>query len=443
MERVSVESLLCGISSCECGRNHNGILSDCVICEGALASLVPLLQKHGAKYPYVLCDKNTYKAAGERVVEILRAEDIPYVLHVIERDRPSPDEVTVDEVAEHFHKSCDSVIAVGGGVINDTGKLISAQRGVVDVYVSTAPSMDGFASATSSMEVGGLKVSLPTKCPDAVIADTDVLASAPVHMIRSGIGDMLAKYVSIAEWRLANIITGEYYCDRVADIVSTSLEMCVKSAKSAVERDKAAIATLTEGLVISGMAMNLAGVSRPASGMEHYVSHMIDMRALEFGRPSELHGIQCGIATLTTLKAYDKLSRVTPSREAALSYVRDFEAEAWNDHLKASLGRAADAIIEGERREGKYDVSRHGDRLCMILERWNDIIDVIRTLPSAYEVEAFMRDIGHPTSYSDIGITQDEYRDAFVMAKDVRDKYVLGRLLWDLGIIDEVAAQIE
>ena len=443
MAGANIESLLCGISSCECGREHNGILQDCVICEGAIGSLVPLLQKHRAKCPYVLCDQNTYKAAGERVVETLRAADIPYVLHVIERSHPSPDEVTVDEAAEHFHKSCDSVIAVGGGVINDTGKLISAQRGVVDVYVSTAPSMDGFASATSSMEVGGLKVSLSTKCPDAVIADTDVLSAAPVHMIRSGIGDMLAKYVSIAEWRLANIITGEYFCDRVANIVTASLDMCIKNAKSAVNRDKKAIATLTEGLVISGMAMNLAGVSRPASGMEHYVSHMIDMRALEFGRPAELHGIQCGIATLTTLMAYEKLSQIIPSREAALSYVRDFDAETWNEHLRDSLGRAADAIIEGERREGKYDVSRHKDRLCVILERWNDILDVIRTLPTSNDVCAFMRDIGHPTSYSDIGITPHEYRDAFVMAKDVRDKYVLGRLLWDLGIIDEFAAQIE
>ena len=229
----------------------------------------------------------------------------------------------------------------------------------------------------------------------------------------------------------------------MADIVSTSLEMCVKSAKSAVEREKVAIATLTEGLVISGMAMNLAGVSRPASGMEHYISHMIDMRALEFGRPAELHGIQCGIATLTTLKAYEKLSRVTPSREAALSYVRGFDIEAWDEHLRDSLGRAANAIIEGERRERKYDRVRHAERLNVIIERWDDIREIISTLPESHEIEEFMRELGHPTSYSNIGITLDEYKNAFVMAKDVRDKYVLGRLLWDLGLIDEFTAEIE
>jgi len=293
------------------------------------------------------------------------------------------------------------------------------------------------------MEIGGLKVSLSSKCPDAVIADTDILADSPVHMIRSGIGDMLAKYVSIAEWRLANLLLGEYYCDRVASIVSASLDMCVKNARAAVARDKEAIATLTEGLVISGMAMNFAGVSRPASGMEHYISHMIDMRALEFGRPAELHGIQCGIGTLTTLRVYEKLEVVIPNREAALKYVERFDAGAWNIHMGSSLGRAADAIIEGEQRERKYDSARHAERISIIIEHWGDVLDVIRTLPSSYEIESFMRDIGHPTSYCDIGITLDEYRDAFVMAKDVRDKYVLGRLLWDLGVIDSFTAEIE
>ena len=443
MDRVPVESLIRGIPGCECGRAHEALLHDFVIGEGALSSVVPMLDKYGVRHPYVLCDRNTYKAAGESVEGLLCEADVPFTLHVIERDRPAPDEVTVDEARASCTAECDSVIAVGGGVINDTGKVISAERKLPDIYVSTAPSMDGFASATSSMEVGGLKVSQKTKCPDAVIADTDILATAPVHMIRSGIGDMLAKYVSIAEWRIANIITGEYYCNRVASIVSASLDMCVKSAKSAVARDKAAIAALTEGLVISGMAMNLAGVSRPASGMEHYISHMIDMRALEFGRPAELHGIQCGIATLTTLRAYERLASVAPNNEEAAEYVAKFDPEAWNEHLRHSLGRAADQIIDGERRERKYDPARHADRLRVIIERWNDVLEIIRTLPSSREIETFMREIGHPTGWRDIGITPDEYADAFVMAKDVRDKYVLGRLLWDLGVIDEFASRIE
>ena len=421
-----------------CGKRHYGGLSDCRIGDGAMEELPALLEKYGAKNPFVLCDRRTFTAAGEAVERILSDAGIAHTLHIVEREKPAPDERIVGEAVMFCPPEADCVIAVGSGVLNDTGKILSRMKGVPDFIVATAPSMDGFASGTSSMERGGLKISLPSKCPDAVIADPAVLAASPAHMIRSGVGDMLAKYVSIAEWRIAALLVGDPFCETVAGIVGEALDTCVKAAPDALAGDREAVSSVMEGLVISGLAMNYAGISRPASGMEHYISHILDMRALAFGTPSDLHGIQCGIAALMTVRAYEKLAKCKPDRERALAAVRAFDSDVWNAHLREKLGAGAEAMIAGERREGKYDPGKHAARLERILANWEEIRAIIGTLPKSGDLEAFMRQIGHPTSFSEIGVSEEDAREAFRMAKDIRDKYVLGRLLWDLGLPLEI-----
>ena len=419
-----------------CGRRHFGGLRDCVIRRGALSALPGLLEKYGAKKPFLLCDRDTYRAAGERVTAVLGESGIPFSLHVVERTKPAPDERLVGEAVMYCPPDADAVVAVGSGVLNDTGKILSAARGIPDIIVGTAPSMDGFASGTSSMERGGLKVSLPSKCPDAVIGEPEILAAAPVHMIRSGIGDMLAKYVSLAEWKIAALLVGDFYCETVADIVRHALEVCVGAGPAAVRGDPDAAAKLTEGLTVSGLAMNYAGISRPASGMEHYVSHILDMRALAFGTPADLHGIQCGIAALEVIRVYERLAKTEPDRERALRFAESFDLPAWNAVLRAELGAGAESMIRGEEREGKYDPAKHALRLERIIGQWDRIREIIGELPPSGELERFMRSVGHPVSFGEIGVSDEDADRAFRMAKDIRDKYVLGRLLWDLGLPD-------
>ena len=428
---------------CACGKRHYGLLKDCIIGEDALSALPGMIRKYSGTHPFILCDTLTYEAAGKAVTELLTKENIPYIIHIIERIHPAPDEKIVGEAVMYCDEKCDIVVAVGGGVINDTCKILAAAKKVTDIYVATAPSMDGFASASSSMERGGLKVSLNSKCPDVVIGDAEILANAPTHMIRSGIGDMIAKYVSIVEWQIAALLIGEYYCPTIAEIVRASLEVCVKVAEDAVNGDHDAVCRLTEGLVMSGLAMNYAGISRPASGMEHYISHIIDMRALEFGTPADLHGIQCGMATLLTVQAYEKLMQITPDKEKALAYVKNFSLDGWFEHLRAQLGHGAEAMIAGERKEKKYDIEKHAARLEKILANRDEIRRIAGELPSSAELRAFFESIGHPMSGKEFGLTETELREAFLMAKDIRDKYVIGRMLWDFGILEEFADAIE
>jgi len=429
--------------ACSCGRRHYGLLRDCVIGDNALEALPGILEKYHIRCPFVLCDRETYAAAGEKLCAALEREGIGYVLHRIERTRPAPDERIVGEACMFWQPQCDAVIAVGGGVINDTGKILAATAKVTDIYVATAPSMDGFASASSSMERCGLKISLASKCPEVVIGDAEILAAAPVHMIRSGIGDMAAKYISLAEWEIAQLLVDEYYCPTVAQIVRESLAVCMENAAAAVRGEREAVCRLTEGLVMSGMAMNYAGISRPASGMEHYISHILDMRTLEFGTAGDFHGIQCGVGTLMTLEGYEKLAAITPDKEKALAYARNFDPAAWEANLRKLLGRGGEAIIAGEKREGKYDRIKHAARLERILSGWDRIREIAEALPRSADLRAFFGTVGHPACGAEIGVTQKEMRDAFLYAKDIRDKYVLGRLLWDLGELETVAEQLD
>ena len=429
-----------GTPQCSCGREHDIAIDEVVVGKGAIKRLPEFVAKYQAKKPFILADRNTYKAAGGAVEDILRSSGIPFSTHVFQNKSLEPDEEAVGSAFMHFDSSCDLIIGVGSGVINDIGKILSNVSGRTYFIVCTAPSMDGYASATSSMSRDGLKVSLNSRCADVIIGDTDILKQAPEHMLKAGLGDMLAKYVSIAEWRIGSLITGEYYCERVAQLIRTALKKCVNNAEGLLKREDAAVEAVFEGLVIGGVAMAYAGVSRPASGVEHYISHVLDMRGMEFGTPVDLHGTQCAVGTLIAVKLYEKLKAITPNREKALRYVNGFDVDAWHEALRVFLGKAAESMIALEAREKKYDKDLHKARLEVILAHWQEILRIVEEeLPSAQELELLMDTIGMPKSLSQIGTEESLFPMVFRATKDIRDKYVLSRLLWDLGLLEELA----
>lgn len=130
---------------------------------------------------------------------------------------------------------------------------------------------------------------------------------------------MIAKYVSICEWRMANLIIDEYYCEEIAKLMRRSVQRIVENAGKLSSRDPQVIQAIIEGLVLSGVAMSFAGTSRPASGLEHYFSHMWEMMAGERHTHADLHGIQVGVGTLETLKLYDWIKTLTPDRDKAMA----------------------------------------------------------------------------------------------------------------------------
>lgn len=425
--------------SCACGKTHNTQVDDVIIEKGAIKRVPEVLARYGAKKAFVLADENTYKAAGEKVCAILEKNGVAYSKFVYQGVSPEPDEFAVGSCMMHYDPSCDIIVAVGSGVMNDIGKIVANVTKSPYVIVGTAPSMDGYASATSSMAMDGLKVSLPSACANVIIGDIDILKDAPKRLLQAGLGDMLAKYVSICEWRIANLITGEYYCETIAQMVRDALKKCADNAEGLLKRDEEAIKAVFEGLIIGGVAMSYAGVSRPASGVEHYFSHVWDMRALEFGTNMDLHGIQCAIGTLISAKLYEQIKELTPDKEKALAYVNEFKYSEWSDTLKEFLGKSSEAMIALEAKEHKYDPEFHAKRLELIIEKWDEILAIMEEeLPSSAQIEKIMEDIEAPKTPEEIGLEDTCLKTTFKATKDIRDKYVLSRLAWDLGVIDEL-----
>lgn len=341
-------------------------------------------------------------------------------------------------------KSADILIGIGSGTVNDICKIVSLRAKIPYIIVATAPSMDGYASGMSSMIVDRLKVSVNSKCPNAIVGDTDVLCAAPMKMLVSGLGDMLAKYVSIAEWRISNLINGEYYCEKIAQDVRDSLGECIKNASGLLKRDVVSVEAVFMGLVKSGCAMDHAGVSRPASGVEHYISHVLDMRGQEFATAVETHGIQCAVATLAVAKLYHRLTEYSPNINVAKEYVERFDFDVYAKELQKLLGKSSEPMIAAEVKDGKYDKAKHSERIEKIVDAWGDLLSIIKDeIPNPEKLTELFTLLGLPQKICDIESDISILPAIFKATKDIRDKYVLSRLLWDLGIIDEYSNMIE
>lgn len=428
---------------CACGHRHAVKIRYIRTGRGVIDRVPEMLAALGAKKPFVLCDQSTYAAAGKRVCEILDAADIPYVLYVARVDKPAPDEWLLGNALMRLDKSCDLILGVGSGVINDTCKELAFKTGRVNAIVGTAPSMDGFASATSSMELDHVKVSLNNQCPQGILLDADILAQAPMRMLWAGFGDMAAKYVAICEWRITNLITGEYYCEAVAEMMRAALRKVMQSVDKLVARDPEAALAVADGLVIAGLGMAFAGCSRPASGLEHYFSHMWEMMALDRGEPYDLHGIQVGVGTVMTLRLYDFIRAQRPDRARMEAHAAAFSRAAWEAQVRRIFGKAADEIIRVEDRQRKNDPERLKARIDKICANWDEILKIIdEELPEYDKLYAVMKSTGMPTEPADLNLSADDVVDAYLGARDIRDKYLSCSMLWDMGLEQEAAAYL-
>ena len=163
------------------------------------------------------------------------------------------------------------------------------------------------------------------------------------------------------------------------------------------------------------------------------------MRGLQFGTKTELHGIQCAIGTYIAAKLYEKVKTFTPDDEKAKAYVENFSYDSWKQELLAFLGESAETMIAAESREGKYVKEKHPARYAIIRDNWQEILKILEEeLPSAEEIGKLLDTIGISRDPASMGVDRDALRTTFKATKDIRDKYVLSRLAWDLGILDEL-----
>jgi glycerol-1-phosphate dehydrogenase [NAD(P)+] len=446
-QSFALEALVDSTLPCDCGVEHTIPTRAIAVGSGVLAQVATYCKLYlSGQRLLLVADDVTYAIAGERVQTYIEQAGYgvePLLLTAAEQDRVHADDATIARARGAIHAAIDGVVAVGAGTVNDVAKLASFQVGRPYLVCPTAPSVNGFTSAIAAIMSQGVKRTVPAQLPVAVVADTDILATAPAVMTRAGLGDLLSKSVSSADWKLAHLIKGEYFCDLPIRMVTEAERACRDSAVAIGRGDVAGAEALTRALLLSGFSMAVAGSSSPASGGEHLISHYWDMTAHWHGRSEGLHGAQVGVATLVTATLYEKLQALDPSTLSLATLHRDYPTwETLEQHLRDVHGPLAEAVIPEARK--KYlpltDKAREWE---YILNQWQTVWQALRPqLVPAASMREVLCAAGAPVTVRDLGISALEMRTALLHAKDIRGRYTVLDFAHDLGVLASLCDEV-
>ena len=415
---MDINNILAGVD-CKCGRRHECDIEAVYIEKGACKHLDKLTEKYNSVL--IVADENTYAAAGEKTESALAGKSIKKVIFT-GKSVLIPDERAIETVKASLGTS-ELIIGIGSGVIQDLCKYVSKFENIPYMVVATAPSMDGYASNGAAMILGGMKETVAAGLPRAIVADTEVLANAPMEMIKAGYGDIIGKYSALCDWRLANLVNGEYLCEYIYNTTNEMITKTLSTAKGLLERNEESVGTLMEALVIVGIMMSFAGSSRPASGSEHHLSHFFEIVGIVKDEPYFAHGIDVAYSTIITTEIREKLmaapfpcALVRPERSAY---------EAKMDEVYGSVGASCVTLQD---KIGNYAK----DRTRTYLEKEEEIKALFSSVPTAKEIEEMLALVGLDIrEYYDL-YGKEKIQTAIKWAKDLKDRYTVLWLYFDL-----------
>lgn len=426
--------------TCSCGRTHSAPLKQVSIGPGALEALPVFLRKQGFHSVFLICDQVTKGIAGDRCRALLEAAGIPVKLHCL--THTDYDEATLGELLIEAPADCDLCGAVGTGAINDMTRFFSFRTGHPFLTVATAAPMDGFASSLAVLNINHLKTSIQAQSPIAIFGDTDILKNAPYPMIAAGLGDLLGKCTCLCDWKLSRLINGEHYCDRLAELVETCVTGVLRDAGRARDRDPAVIGEIMEGLVLAGMAISLYGSSRPASGCEHHISHYWEMVFEQAGRKPVPHGMQVGVGTVLILRLAEALRETKVDFRAAREAARRYDPKAWEARIREAYGPAAQGVLELEKTAGKNETAGRLARVDRMEAHWPEVLALLGDLPPSGTVMGLLRSLDAPCLPGEIGVDGELLRKTLLCCKEVRARYTLLQLLWDLDLLEPLTERV-
>ena len=396
---------------CSCGKTHMMTTEACFIEEGALSSLSEYIKDYGLSgYSVAIYDENTYK-----VTEGLRPKVDKEI--ILNPENLHADNHGVALAMEELPEKPDYLIAVGSGTIHDITRYCAYTKGIPFVSCPTASSVDGFCSSVAAMTWDGFKKTFTAVAPKIVVADLDIISKAPMRLTRSGFGDMIGKFIALADWKIANALTGEYFCSAIHDMTLDATKAVMESAEAIKKGDTSAYEKLTYGLLMSGLAMQLLGNSRCASGAEHHISHFIEMQPDGLNAHSDaLHGEKVGVGTLLACREYHKIKNESPTWQ---NYKK-----ASDSYIKAMFGeRLADSIIK----ENAID-SAEGITADQIKASWDKIVKVIDSIPTYDELLKKYQTLGVKSSLEDIEVDPQTLSTLLEYSPLVRNRVTLMRL---------------
>ena len=231
----------------------------------------------------------TKKIAGNQVIEIL--EDKDYEILVVIIATATDDAV---EKVSNLSKNSDAILAVGGGKVNDVAKVAATNNKIPLISIPTTAAHDGLVSPRASIKNERDNVSKEVDAPFALVADTQIISSAPYKFTAAGFADIISNITAVEDWKLAYKLINEPFSDSAAALSLMTADLLIEQANNIQPRHPESAGIVVKGLISSGMAISIARSSRPASGSEHKFSHALDIIA---PKPA-LHGEQCGVGTI-------------------------------------------------------------------------------------------------------------------------------------------------
>lgn len=378
---------------CSCGQTHTIHTQKLVIAPGAIHQV---LDCGLSGTPFIIADGNTWPLAPASW------QSLPH--YVLRHDPIQADEYTLGDLfIEAATRSFDYLIALGSGTIGDSVRYLASALQKPFVNVCTAPSMDGAASSHSPLIHHHFKTTYPAAAPYAIYFDLDIMAQAPKAMIAAGFADIEGKHVATLDWYLGHLATGEAYCSQIRDLTMAAVSKCESAYLGLSKRDPAAIRSLAEALMLSSLAMQLNVTSRPASGMEHLISHAWENYAIMHHEPTHLHGDKVGIGTLIACDIYQAFFQE-----------------------KRLPKQAPDGI--------DYD---------RILAHWDELKEKADALYARQDsIARRILKAGGPIYPTELGISPDAIHYSFSHMTDSRPRVTIVHLIQKLGLQEEILSPI-
>lgn len=352
----------------------------------------------------VVCDSNTWKAAGEQLFHALGDD---YQLMRVQLEEVVVPSLAIAQRIIVLAAEADALVAVGSGTINDLTKYAAAQVNKPYFVVATAASMNGYASANASLWDGAHKTSQPAKAPVLIVADTEILTEAPTRLTASGFADLMCRSTVQADMFLSHSVLGTPYHEEAFSALQPVEQALLPKSKKLTIGDPKAFKHLIEGLIISGEWMSKTGSSATASQGEHMIVHAIEMLYPKIAVRS-YHGELVAVATLSMARMQQRLLSTKPQvRKAATA-----------ENIQAVFGKKlAESLYASYQR--KLGVTQE-----LLDAAWPAIAaGIFGFMIPAEILESALEHAGAPTKPEHIGLTEDQYSYALEYAHWTRDRF--------------------
>ncbi len=398
------------VGPCVCGREHTLETKMVVVEYDALSKFEEYMEAVGLKDKRraVVYDSTIYKLTEGKHV----AADQEIVL-------PAQGLRSEDYVIEDMMKQLDNIeviVAFGAGTIMDFGRYPAYKLGIPFVAVPTLASSDGFTASICSVILKGQKKSIRMKAPALVVAALDIIKGAPMRLVASGINDILSKYISLAAWKMSALVSGEDYCPMVAGLAEDALQIMRAAADKMAATGEVDYEAMTMAQMKSGLTMQLWDNSRAASGSEHLMAHLVEMKPPRFEQAEGIHGECVGVGTFAAAKEYHRLAKLTPKAKPFEPLTKEWVLEKFGERL-------ADGILK----ENANDVLGTFDPQS-IVDHWDEFREIISTIPPVEELEALYKACGCKYLPEHIGIDPSLSEEALDISAAIRNRLTLVRM---------------